>query len=405
MRSSKKISFWIILVLITVSFLEITLHGICWISQKADILFSKGKNQQLLLITDEKLGVRGNPAYPDHDIRGFRNLKRPAVGTVDIISMGDSQTYGYGVGSNDSWPVQLGKLTHQEVYNMAIESSGPVQSFLMFNEVLELKPKHILVTIYLGNDLYDSYEAAYTKALATSLRTTDQGILQNILDTEKTESLIDKVKVQGAIAYQDERYHDMPGKSFLEEYSNLYGLWTVAKRTFTENGEEDWQAIEEEALKTKDFRQFYNNEKVRTVFTPAYRLLAVNLDDARIKEGLRITLEAIRLMKLKARAAGIKFTVVLIPTKELAYQSLVAGEKEKFIVQYQKQVETEEMILQKIKTFLLSQEIDSVDVLPGMQQRLGKGLALYHSNWDGHPHAKGYRAIAEIISEHLTEGN
>ena len=65
-----------------------------------------------------------------------------------------------------------------------------------------------------------------------------------------------------------------------------------------------------------------NDADIRTVFTTAYRLAGLDLDDPRVDEGLRITNEVLWRAQQKADKAGVKLLVLLIPTKELVYAEL-----------------------------------------------------------------------------------
>jgi hypothetical protein len=396
--ASKKAAFCIILVLMVVIFSELLLQICSWMSFRAEVLLSKKKNQELLLLKDEHLGVRGNPAYPEHDPNGFRNKRIPERGNVEVVTLGDSQTYGYGVASDEAWPKQLGYLKKCTIYNMAIESSGPIQSFLLFDEAFEIKPKSILAAVYLGNDLYDSYEAIYLKRLAPSLFSQDEKVLKAIADKEKLDPLMERIHKEGAIAYQDERYQDTPTKSFLAEHSKLWGLFAAVQRTFFADGKKDWQAIQNEVLKTKESRQVFDDGKVRTVFTPNYRLIAVDTEDPRIEEGLRITLEVISSMATRAREAHVAFSIVLIPTKENVFKGLQNRSAE-ISRNYEEQTQKEEVVRQRILAFLREKQITVIDVLPGMRKRTQEGNSLYTLTWDGHPSKTGYKAIAEIVAQ------
>jgi hypothetical protein len=62
-------------------------------------------------------------------------------------------------------------------------------------------------------------------------------------------------------------------------------------------------------LKTldSDIIENFDIKDFSTLFTPAYRRIAMKLEDPRIPEGLAISLEAINLMKRKAEANGMDF--------------------------------------------------------------------------------------------------
>ena len=74
---------------------------------------------------DSVLGLRLAPHAAGHDEWGFRNREVPD--SADIVTIGDSQTYGVSAPALLSWPAQLGKLTNRHVYNLALGGYGPVR--------------------------------------------------------------------------------------------------------------------------------------------------------------------------------------------------------------------------------------------------------------------------------------
>src|SRR5882672_6569628 len=106
-------------------------------------------------VSDPELGMRIKPNTPGHDANGFRNASVPAQ--VDVVALGDSQTWGVNVQSADAWPQQLAKLSQGSVYNMSVGGYGPVQYWRLTEKALAFSPNVIVVGLYFGNDLYDAY--------------------------------------------------------------------------------------------------------------------------------------------------------------------------------------------------------------------------------------------------------
>src|SRR4030095_1899674 len=90
----------------------------------------------------------------------------------------------------------------------------------------------------------------------------------------------------------------------------------------------------------------YNEGNNRTVFTTAYRLVALDLAEPRIKEGFRITNELLPLMRHSADKLGARFLILIIPTKEAVYadafkESAVRDSTYKRLVEMEAQAKTE----------------------------------------------------------------
>ena len=119
-------------------------------------------------ISDPELGIRPAPNTPGHDENGFRNLVVPTQ--ADVVCVGDSQTWGVNVLTPGTWPVRLASLTGVRVYAMAVGGYGPCQYEVLARRALKLRPKTIVVAVYLGNDLYDAYRDVHVNALREDLR-------------------------------------------------------------------------------------------------------------------------------------------------------------------------------------------------------------------------------------------
>ena len=67
-------------------------------------------------VFDPTLGYRMDPSFPEIDSNGFRNSE--VLAQADIVTIGDSHTYGYNVRSEESWPQQLANMSQKIVYNI-----------------------------------------------------------------------------------------------------------------------------------------------------------------------------------------------------------------------------------------------------------------------------------------------
>jgi len=96
-----------------------------------------------------------NPSLKDIDSNGFRNKNKKEAKKFDIVTLGDSHTFGYNVSSEESWPQQLAHMANKSVYNFGIGGYGILQYYRLFDEAIKLKPKHIILGLFLENDLND----------------------------------------------------------------------------------------------------------------------------------------------------------------------------------------------------------------------------------------------------------
>ena len=82
------------------------------------------------IINDPKLMIRAPGLYPDrlglgpNDVLGFRNRAVPDV--ADVITIGDSQTYGLNAVLEENWPSQMRRSLPlpTTVYNMSTGGWG-----------------------------------------------------------------------------------------------------------------------------------------------------------------------------------------------------------------------------------------------------------------------------------------
>ena len=88
------------------------------------------------------------PAMGPNDLLGFRNTAVPAV--ADIITIGDSQTYGNNVHLEENWPSQLASLLENyspNLYNMSVGGWGAIEYGEIFDKALYLRP-HVVVVAF-----------------------------------------------------------------------------------------------------------------------------------------------------------------------------------------------------------------------------------------------------------------
>ncbi|MEO6950999.1 MAG: hypothetical protein ABI321_04225 [Polyangia bacterium] len=123
-----------------------------------------------IYVRDAKLGVRLRPGSterisfsgnPPSDVRinsaGYRGADWPAHADNEIFVVGDSQAFGLGVNEQQSFASRLGEQLHRPVANAAVPTYGPDEyEAVLRNELLRRKPRTVLYTINIANDLFEA---------------------------------------------------------------------------------------------------------------------------------------------------------------------------------------------------------------------------------------------------------
>ena len=351
-------------------------------------------------IPDRRLGHTLNPNYPEHDENGFRN--KVQLAKADLVVLGDSQIYGFGIPMDRLWPQQLGELTGMRAYNMGVPGWGPVQSLFLVDKALDLGPAVVLEAFYSGNDLYDAFRMAYYLNDLSDLKAAEPGKVAAISASERLEplsELIDKVY----------NYNRRPGdasrvaraKVWLNEHVMVYRLLRTVRDRLSPAPEESKGPLGSGAAAER-----YPNDLLmagpgvpNTIFTPRYRLAALDLNDPRIAEGLDISLRAIERMARRVAEKGGCFAVVTIPTKEFVYgtagDNLVsqAPSRSTFLAL----LDREQAVWDRVRTRLAQKGIIFVDVGPALRERVMQGEGMYPTTTDGHPSIAGHDVIAQAV--------
>ena len=97
---------------------------------------------------------------------------------------------------------------------------------------------------------------------------------------------------------------------------------------------------------------------------------------------------------------GIRFIVLLIPTKELVFGRMW----DKASPAYRELIENEMVLWEHTKQAFETSDIEYVDALPALRRQLTGGAQPYQVSHDGHPNQYGHRAIAKLVAAYLKEG-
>ena len=331
-------------------------------------------------VFDSVLGARLPPHTSGHDAWGFRNHAVPEE--ADVVTIGDSQTYGVGAPGPRAWPVQLGRLTGRRVYSAALGGYSPIQyRELLQRYALPLHPSVVVVGFYLGNDLWEAHRTVYALPHWAALRR------------------------PGLPLVHDDGEGQGPDPRFLGSLRNWLAHHSVLYRMATASllgGLAQRAELAASAGRIDVVVFAPGNGVPSTAFTPAYRLRTVDLDSASIREGLRLSLERLALMAEECRAAGVTLVVALIPTKERVYQPWIEADSVLRQDSTMRRLFREEAeAARQVRAALDRVHVTSVDLVPALRGAL-RHEAVYPPNQDGHPNAAGQAAIAGAVAAVVT---
>jgi hypothetical protein len=312
------------------------------------------------------------------DAWGFRNPTVPE--SVDIVAIGDSHTFGNTATMDDSWPYVLSRQSGQSVYNMGMGGYGPNQyAHLLSTRALGLKPKIVVVGLYMGDDFENAYLITYGLEHWSRLRgQVARGAEFDIWTTAPPVSWHKRLRV------------------WLSRNSLLYQLVFHGPLLGTVKGEV--QIRNATALHDGAVTLDLPDKNILEAFLPRNLLKNLDQNSETVREGMRITYQLLAEMNQLAHKAGIRFLVAVIPTKEMVFAEYLEHEKsnpEGVVID--SLLANERIAREKTFDFLESAGIEYVDTLPVLRKKVGQQLYA-RTAADMHPGANGYRVIGEEIA-------
>jgi hypothetical protein len=307
------------------------------------------------------------PGSGHHDAWGFRNAEVPE--RVEILAVGDSQTYGVSAPARESWPAWLESLSGRRVYNLSLGGYGPPDYHYLLRELgLSLDPEIVVIGFYLGNDLPRAADVAAGRSRPSrALRGGDDPRLLG------------------------------PLRSWLAGHSVLYQALKFGLPRLTE-------ALRFREAAARDDAVAVEHPVARTFLTPGLRLAALDQERPRNRKGLDATLAELEAIADTCRAHELRCVDLLIPTKESVYWELAREQlAQESYARLARLVSEEEAVRRAMVGRLQELGVEWVDPLPALRARVGEAR-LYPANADGHPLGAGYRVIAASVLRQLRDG-
>ncbi len=317
------------------------------------------------------------------DAWGFRNKKVPE--TAEIVAIGDSHTFGNTATLEDAWPAVVERQTGRTVYDAALGGYGPNQYLhILKTRALSLHPKAVVAGLYMGDDFENAFLMTYGFEHWAYLRQLPpEKVNFDIWQAPPAPTPIKKLRV------------------WLSRHSLTYQLLFHGPLLGAAQGM--YQVRNAHDLNPEATSLLLPDRGIEEAFLPQQILRRLNQQNASVREGMRITFHLLAEMNRLCKDHGSEFAVVIIPTKETVFASLIEGREEmphyRVIMDL---VRNEEAARNETAAFLESNGIPFVDSLPALKSAVG-GHLYARTATDMHPGKNGYRVIGEAVARFLKE--
>lgn len=340
------------------------------------------------MVHDDILGGKPSPRTMASglDEWGFRNTKVPE--SADIVAIGDSHTYGNTATMEDSWPYVLARLTGKSVYNMGMGGYGPNQYYyLLTSKAFKLKPKTVVVGLYIGDDFENAFLITYGLDHWASLRSMPPDKVNfDIWQNPPAPSLQKKIRIwlsRNSVLYQIIFHGPLLGRFQGEAQIKNVELLSDADKIVTIN---------------------VPDKNILEAFRPANMLRILDQNSENVREGMRITFTLLAKMRDACRQANARFVVAIIPTKEMVFAEYLEHKPDLPLSEtIDALLKNERIAHSHTIEFLRANGIEYVDTLPNLRASRDKQLYARTAS-DMHPNANGYKVIANTIFEELRDG-
>jgi hypothetical protein len=346
-----------------------------------------------------------NPKFFEHDANGFRNDAVPTQ--ADVVTIGDSFTYGWSVSSEQSWPRVLENITRCRVYNMGFGGYGPIQYLSLANMALEYRPRTIIVGVFLGNDLADSWIAYSSNP--SNYPVPDE-LSRQALEREGIGSYLKEEKELDVFAMQNKADEEKSKQKlqrsgmrfFVSQNLALWGLARALKNQFSPPPKPSILAPQfkdaVDALKPEmaKFTLAFQGGDWKTILNFASRAKSLNVDDPRIKVGFWLTKWAIKNINELARKNGVKPLFVIFPTKETVFAPRITNRQEHKLLD--RLVTGENAFREDLIKSMTDDDIPYFDMTAVFREMKQQP---YFENADGHLNEAGNTVVASSLKERI----
>lgn len=327
---------------------------------------------------DARLGHGHVPGQGPIDAWGYRNRAVPE--RADIVCIGDSQTYGENLTRDAAYPQQLARRTGWTVYNLSHGGYGPLQMVDLTERALTLAPRVVVLGFYLGNDLLDAHRFAALEHWAHLRDPALDYLPQRDISRPRGKPPNLTLKLADWAIDRSWVLQRLRGdvKDALKSTGALKGLYREAQ-----------------------VAERYDFGRVRTAFSPEYRLATVDLARPRVRDGLRITELALGSIAAACQARGVEVVLLLLPTKGHVYHEWLAPRGAPEAAPLAELARAERTAIERVSDCARSHGMRVLDPLPDLVAALAEDRPMWPPDSDGHFNAAGAALLAELLARAL----
>jgi lysophospholipase L1-like esterase len=313
------------------------------------------------------LVLEGRDFYAVHhtDAYGFRN-SWPWPKTADIVTLGDSVVFGQGVQDEQAWPAILAhSFPKSRVINLGLIGGGPQQYLRVYETFgLKLRPKLVLVGFFMGNDFWD----AETFDLWLKSGTESNYMVWRDFGRPTNVSLELNQPIGKLLNSVWWRANLLARKSY---------LWNLL--LYVGGNVRHWTPTGRKVFKAPDGK--------RLELAPG----ALANDAKEAQPGhyrFQLVVDTLQRIQSLAKENDASVLVILQRSKGEVYLPLLGEAVPDAAI--------------PLRTELEKRGIAYLDLLQEFRRRAAEGEVLYFET-DGHPNARGYALIAELVISHLKQ--
>jgi lysophospholipase L1-like esterase len=286
------------------------------------------------------------------DAAGFRN-RDPWPTPADIVVLGDSLAFGYGVDDQSAWPALLAaSFPDLGVVNLGLIGAGPEQYLRVYQTFgTELNPRLVIAAVFPGNDFWDAGKFEEWQ---------NSGAEGNYMVWRNQHGAPDWSRDPVAAF-----------RLLLLRRSYLYNLAVATAKAYR-----DREASAPVVVTLRD------GSEMRMVPGEFQERTA---GSERGRREFELVEHALRRLRDQSRSNGSQLLVVIQPSKEEVYMPLT-GESVRDAAAF-------------LRVLFDELGIEYLDLLPRFRQQAEEKALFFES--DGHPNAAGYHLIFESLAAHL----